>query len=204
MFYNYRMILLGCLNQGRCTWLRVSEAMKGWKTYREFLLSPKKCQLLGISVHTYVGVRISNGFKGNGRFDSWDPGQVRVVTLREHDDEILGSLRMRRNCWPEKQLQRTAKYCSVWSQLTGWFIGICKAYAKGTNSLRRSLVNRYSEALRSFVISVTVHWRTPRGGGCSNFPPPPKFQSFDKAEPNSQFRGKYTRNCLVFLPHHPN
>jgi hypothetical protein len=28
-------------------------------------------------------------------------------------------------------------------------------------------------------------WRTERGSN------PPKFRSFDKAEPNSQFRGKY-------------
>jgi hypothetical protein len=28
-------------------------------------------------------------------------------------------------------------------------------------------------------------------------PPPPKFRSFDKAEPNSQFRGKYFRNSLI-------
>jgi len=28
------------------------------------------------------------------RFDSWDSGEVRVVTLRGHDDEILGSLQM--------------------------------------------------------------------------------------------------------------
>ena len=28
-------------------------------------------------------------------------------------------------------------------------------------------------------------------------PPPPKFRSFDKAEPNSQFRGKYIRNNLT-------
>jgi hypothetical protein len=28
-------------------------------------------------------------------------------------------------------------------------------------------------------------------------PPPPKFPSFDKAEPNSQFRGKYIRNNLI-------
>jgi hypothetical protein len=36
------------------------------------------------------------------------------------------------------------------------------------------------------------------------FNPPPKFRSFDKAEPNSQLRGKYIRNCLVFLFHHAN
>jgi hypothetical protein len=28
-------------------------------------------------------------------------------------------------------------------------------------------------------------------------PPPPKFRSFDKAEPNSQFRGKYIWNNLI-------
>jgi hypothetical protein len=44
-------------------------------------------------------------------------------------------------------------------------------------------------------------WRTV---GVFNTPPPPKFWSFDKAEPNSKFRGKYIRNCLVFLFHHPN
>jgi hypothetical protein len=27
--------------------------------------------------------------------------------------------------------------------------------------------------------------------------PPPKFRSFDKAEPNSHFRGKYIRNNLI-------
>jgi hypothetical protein len=31
-----------------------------------------------------------------------------------------------------------------------------------------------------------------RGGG--GFNTPPKFRSFDKSEPNSQFRGKYIRN----------
>jgi hypothetical protein len=30
-------------------------------------------------------------------------------------------------------------------------------------------------------------------------PIPPKFQSFDKAEPNSQFRGKYFRNNLITI-----
>jgi hypothetical protein len=38
-----------------------------------------------------------------------------------------------------------------------------------------------------------------RGGGVGVFnpPPPPKFRSFDKAEPNSQFRGKYIPNNLT-------
>jgi hypothetical protein len=33
-----------------------------------------------------------------------------------------------------------------------------------------------------------------RGGFGGFKPPPPKFQSFDKSEPNSQFLGKYIRN----------
>jgi hypothetical protein len=39
----------------------------------------------------------------------------------------------------------------------------------------------------------THQWRTE--GGVE--PPPPKFLSFDKAEPNSQFRGKYVHNNLI-------
>jgi hypothetical protein len=39
--------------------------------------------------------------------------------------------------------------------------------------------------------------RTERGVGGSNQPPTPKFRSFGKAEPNSQFRGIYIRNNLI-------
>jgi hypothetical protein len=35
----------------------------------------------------------------------------------------------------------------------------------------------------------------PKGG--SNPPPPPKFRSFDKTEPNSQFRGKYINTSVT-------
>jgi hypothetical protein len=43
-----------------------------------------------------------------------------------------------------------------------------------------------------------------RGGWFGGFKPLPKFRSFDKAETNSLFRGKYIRSCLVFLFHHHN
>jgi hypothetical protein len=43
-----------------------------------------------------------------------------------------------------------------------------------------------------------------RGGWFGGFKLPPKFRSFDKAQTNSHFCGKYIRNCLVFLFHHPN
>jgi hypothetical protein len=39
-------------------------------------------------------------------------------------------------------------------------------------------------------------WRT-EWVGSLNTPPPPKFQNFDKAEPNSQFHEKYIRNNLI-------
>jgi hypothetical protein len=34
-------------------------------------------------------------------------------------------------------------------------------------------------------------------GGCGVKTPPPKFRSFDKAEPNSMFRGKHIRSNLI-------
>jgi len=62
------------------------------------------------------GVGISNGNKGNGlRYEDLirDAGEVRVVTLSEHDDEILGSLQMSRIFRPEKELQHTSKHCFI-------------------------------------------------------------------------------------------
>jgi hypothetical protein len=41
-----------------------------------------------------------------------------------------------------------------------------------------------------------IQWRT-EGGLVVQTPPPSKFRSFDKAEPNSQFRGKYICNNLI-------
>jgi hypothetical protein len=45
------------------------------------------------------------------------------------------------------------------------------------------------------IIITTYQWRTEEGFG--GFKTPPKFRSFDKAEPNSQFRGKYVHNSLI-------
>jgi hypothetical protein len=41
-----------------------------------------------------------------------------------------------------------------------------------------------------------TQWRTEERVGGSN-PLPPKFRSFDKAEPNFRFRGKYIHNNLI-------
>ena len=47
----------------------------------------------------------------------------------------------------------------------------------------------------------TGQWRTERVGEFWGFqPPPPKFRSFDKVEPDCKLSGKY----LVFLCQHPN
>jgi hypothetical protein len=43
---------------------------------------------------------------------------------------------------------------------------------------------------------VPLQWRTEGGSGVQP-PSPPKFRSFDKAEPNSQFLGKYIRYNLI-------
>ena len=45
---------------------------------------------------------------------------------------------------------------------------------------------------------TSSQWRPEGGGGVWGVQtPPPKFRSFDKAEPNFQFRGKYIRNNLT-------
>jgi hypothetical protein len=46
---------------------------------------------------------------------------------------------------------------------------------------------------------IKGQWLTERGGrgGGFKFCLPPKFRSFDKAEPNFQFHGKYIRNNLI-------
>jgi hypothetical protein len=70
-----------------------------------------------------------------------------------------------------------------------------------TNALAMTSMCKAEVRVNHYIFQVRLlHWRTEGG----STPPPPKFRSFDKAEPNSQFRGKYVRNCLVFLFHHPN
>ena len=51
--------------------------------------------------------------------------------------------------------------------------------------------------IRAFGLSATIVSGVLKGGGWGFNPLPPKFRSFDKAEPNSQFRGKYIRNNLT-------
>jgi hypothetical protein len=48
---------------------------------------------------------------------------------------------------------------------------------------------------RNFLITY-MQWRTEGGLGGST-PPPLKLRKFDKAEPNSHFRGKYICNNLI-------
>jgi hypothetical protein len=59
----------------------------------------------------------------------------------------------------------------------------------------RNKASFYVEVLATPRLSGLPRWG---GLGVSNPPPhPPKFRSFYKAGPNSQFRGKYIRNNLI-------
>jgi hypothetical protein len=61
--------------------------------------------------------------------------------------------------------------------------------------VKRVRKNEKSEYLLRYVCLSL--WRTVGGWGFHPPPPPPKFQSFNKAELNSQFRGKYIRTNLI-------
>jgi hypothetical protein len=50
----------------------------------------------------------------------------------------------------------------------------------------------------SYKLLFDWQWRT-EGEGLA-----PSPRSFEKADPNSLFREKYIRTCLMFLFHHPN
>jgi hypothetical protein len=52
-------------------------------------------------------------------------------------------------------------------------------------------------AFESFMLRYSGIPRGVFGGFKLPHPHPPKFQSFDKAKPNSQFCGKYIRNNLI-------
>jgi hypothetical protein len=52
-------------------------------------------------------------------------------------------------------------------------------------------------ARRNAKNGVRIQWRTERRVWGVQPPPPPKFLSFAKAEPHSQFRGIYIRDNLI-------
>jgi hypothetical protein len=62
----------------------------------------------------------------------------------------------------------------------------------------RTCKNKHWMDWRWFVQHLeTVAYRGRGVWGFKRHPPPPNFRSFDKAEPNSQFRRKYIRNKLI-------
>jgi hypothetical protein len=73
----------------------------------------------------------------------------------------------------------------------------------GKGRINRSVDLHHCNAKVTHVSSFTGVHNSPRfsgipeGGGLLGFTPLPKFRGFDKAEPNSQFRGKYIRNNLI-------
>jgi hypothetical protein len=71
-----------------------------------------------------------------------------------------------------------------------------QAYATYTPNKHARAGDPYMPAILSYF-GTCLQWRTDGGGGVGFQPRPPKFLSFDKAEPNSQFRGKYIHNNLT-------
>jgi hypothetical protein len=62
--------------------------------------------------------------------------------------------------------------------------------------VRRNRASYYIRMCSELVMDWMYSSGVPRGG-LEVQPPPPKFQNFYKAEPNSQVRGKYICNNLI-------
>jgi hypothetical protein len=73
--------------------------------------------------------------------------------------------------------------CAIVVQLLGFRL----------NKLLSTRVN----SLEEFTVLLYTASGVPRGGGFGGLTPLPKFRSFAKAEPNSQFREKYIQNNLI-------
>jgi hypothetical protein len=94
---------------------------------------------------------------------------------------------------PMSWWQRSTLWCSWVRYCTVLFVGISVSKEQTTSIFR---VNPADAG--SILKHIHVQWHTEgRGLGGFNSPPPPKFRSFAKAEPNSQFCGIYIRNNLI-------
>jgi hypothetical protein len=81
------------------------------------------------------------------------------------------------------------------------------ALSKGTKTLQNVKGQQHKVKLCSLGSTDLLFWSKhivrisgiPMGGGGGvwGFQTPPKFHTFDKGEPNSQFRGKYIHNNLI-------
>jgi hypothetical protein len=81
---------------------------------------------------------------------------------------------------------------------------ITPLYDSQTGSSAMESRSTYSKYATGYTVRGSypdTQWRTDGGGYVRRLnpppPPSPKFRSFDKSEPNSQFRGKYIRNNLI-------
>jgi len=77
-------------------------------------------------------------------------------------------------------------------------------YGKFEGTGGEVIAARYKTGYRYKILRLVFTFQSVayRGGSLGGFqpPPPPKFRSFDKVEPDCKLSGK----CLVFLFKHPN
>jgi hypothetical protein len=78
-----------------------------------------------------------------------------------------------------------------------WILCLLTRWLRTLASLSALSFSRDWKTVATVVFLFDVQWRTEGGFGGFNTLPPPKFRSFDKAEPNTQFRGKYIYNNLI-------
>ena len=87
-------------------------------------------------------------------------------------------------------------------QMTTWHMCIACQIPRVTNKLSVCVIltvfplHQWLQERGSILRYIYIQWRTEGGFGVFKPPPTPKFRSFDKAEPNSQFCEKYIRNNL--------
>jgi hypothetical protein len=80
-----------------------------------------------------------------------------------------------------------------------------RASAVGKQVWRNGVVREFTALCcqRTGLCDWLLQWRTKGGSTPPEHPPehptehPPKFRSFSKSKPNSQFRGLYIRNNLI-------
>jgi hypothetical protein len=109
----------------------------------------------------------------------------------------LATMTMENKCQDKQDKARRLKAQKSWQGL------VAHVYHKH-NTIQYEVKRKHCAKTIQFCMQQGTTFMCSRrqgcteGGGLGGFKPPsPKFRSFDKAEPNSQFRGKYIPNNLI-------